>query len=174
MGIDHVSTNAIAERAGVGVASVHRYFPNKQAVFAEVARRRDRQFLADLDRLLSDNPSLEVGIERCVRLMVEMDAQEAQMRRTLNVDLPVRWSLAEPDPVHVDVIRRLTAWLLGHLPDVSPEVIQERAFLGLGTLLGVVKLSLIVPKLALEPELTVQRMTRVLVGIVRADEAVGC
>ena len=33
----------IAERAGVGAASIHRYFPTLSSIFAEVSRRMYRQ-----------------------------------------------------------------------------------------------------------------------------------
>ena len=34
-----LTTNAIAERAGVNIASLYQYFPNKEAVFVELCRR---------------------------------------------------------------------------------------------------------------------------------------
>jgi len=40
-----VSVNAIAACAGVGGASIYRYFPNKHAIHAEIARRLRRDFL---------------------------------------------------------------------------------------------------------------------------------
>lgn len=43
-GFDGLSTNAIAERAGVNVASVYKYFPNKYAVLTGLAEKlRDEQ-----------------------------------------------------------------------------------------------------------------------------------
>ena len=33
------NTNAIAERAGVGIGSIYRYFPNKHAILVELGRR---------------------------------------------------------------------------------------------------------------------------------------
>ncbi|MET0405301.1 MAG: helix-turn-helix domain-containing protein [Cystobacter sp.] len=38
-GWDRLTTNAIAERAGVNIASLYQYFPNKEAIVAELRRR---------------------------------------------------------------------------------------------------------------------------------------
>ena len=45
-GRDAVTTNAIAQRAGVSIGSLYQYFPNKEAVLAEVIRRKRRDILA--------------------------------------------------------------------------------------------------------------------------------
>jgi AcrR family transcriptional regulator len=39
-GWDASTTNHIAERAGVSIGSLYKYFPNKPSILAEVARRR--------------------------------------------------------------------------------------------------------------------------------------
>jgi AcrR family transcriptional regulator len=38
-GYEAMTTNQIAERAGVNIASLYQYFPNKQAILAELAQR---------------------------------------------------------------------------------------------------------------------------------------
>ncbi|MEM7152403.1 MAG: TetR/AcrR family transcriptional regulator [Myxococcota bacterium] len=38
-GPQHATTNHIAERAGVSIGTLYQYFPNKQALFTELARR---------------------------------------------------------------------------------------------------------------------------------------
>jgi AcrR family transcriptional regulator len=38
-GLDALTTNSIAERAGVNIASLYQYFPNKEAILAEIFRR---------------------------------------------------------------------------------------------------------------------------------------
>ncbi|HXJ20488.1 MAG TPA: TetR/AcrR family transcriptional regulator [Polyangia bacterium] len=38
-GYEALTTNRIAERAGVNIASLYRYFPNKEAIVAELMRR---------------------------------------------------------------------------------------------------------------------------------------
>ena len=48
-GVQGLTTRAIAERAGVGVASLYRYFPDREAIVEEVIRS---EILPDLDRAL--------------------------------------------------------------------------------------------------------------------------
>lgn len=43
VGLDGMSTNLVAERAGVRVRTVYRYFPNKHALVAALFRRQTRQ-----------------------------------------------------------------------------------------------------------------------------------
>ncbi len=38
-GYDAFTTNSVAERAGVNIASLYQYFPNKEAIFAELYRQ---------------------------------------------------------------------------------------------------------------------------------------
>ena len=47
-GVRGLTTHAIAERAGVGIASLYRYFPNREAIIAEVIRS---EILSDLGLL---------------------------------------------------------------------------------------------------------------------------
>ena len=44
IGYEKVSTNKIAELAGVSIGSLYEYFPGKEAVFAEIRRRQDQRF----------------------------------------------------------------------------------------------------------------------------------
>jgi AcrR family transcriptional regulator len=54
-GVRGLTTRAIAERAGVGVASLYRYFPNREAIVAEVIRGEILSYLdaEDLQRQLA-------------------------------------------------------------------------------------------------------------------------
>ncbi len=45
VGYDAVTTNAIADKAGVNVASLYQYFPNKQAIMAALAHRMSEVWL---------------------------------------------------------------------------------------------------------------------------------
>jgi AcrR family transcriptional regulator len=52
VGIDAFNTNLLAERAGVAVRSVYRYYPNKLAVIVGLAERQASEWQAVLGRLV--------------------------------------------------------------------------------------------------------------------------
>ncbi|HEX2590839.1 MAG TPA: TetR/AcrR family transcriptional regulator [Rhizomicrobium sp.] len=54
VGIDGFNTNLLAERAGIGVRAIYRYFPNKFAIviaMAEELRHAERAWVGDLSKL---------------------------------------------------------------------------------------------------------------------------
>ncbi len=50
-GFDAVTTNLIADKAGVTVRAIYRYFPNKHAIVVELARRMASDWSQSLDGL---------------------------------------------------------------------------------------------------------------------------
>jgi len=68
-GYESATTNAIAERAGVSIGSLYRYFPDKQAMLRALAERHLGQVRALYDRLLNEDAvylPLPVLIDRLV------------------------------------------------------------------------------------------------------------
>jgi AcrR family transcriptional regulator len=54
MGYAGITTNHVAERAGVAIASLYEYFPDKDAVIAEVAERLVARVMARLGAALTE------------------------------------------------------------------------------------------------------------------------
>lgn len=52
-GFDGVNTNLIASRAGVNIASLYKYFPNKQAIFATISERLTAAFQEEVSGLIA-------------------------------------------------------------------------------------------------------------------------
>ena len=76
-GYEAMTTNQVAERAGVNIASLYQYFPNKQAILGELARRhvgKARGMLADKLAQLRANPKM--SIRDRVRAMVDVTCAE--------------------------------------------------------------------------------------------------
>lgn len=90
-GFHNLSTNRIAEAAGVSVGSLYQYFPNKEAIVAAVVDEfADRQFeilakeLADLDL----DADIDDAIGGLIRSLLEAKKQEPELSRVLFEELP--------------------------------------------------------------------------------------
>lgn len=66
LGVDHITTNKVAERANVNIASLYQYFPNKQALLSALLQH----FWNDLTRQLNDllDALGDVSVEESTRL----------------------------------------------------------------------------------------------------------
>ncbi len=147
-GIDDLSVRALAKRAGVGEASVYRYFPDKGALFAELFRQQHEHIVDTIERAVSDAESLDDGIRRGVTAFAGFSEQEERLRRALNFDVPLRWSLQE-FAVATDRIRDiLVRWASRYLPEVPASELERRFFYIIAVVRGVVRLRLLQPQRA--------------------------
>lgn len=94
-GYDAVTTNAIAERAGVAIGSLYEYFPGKDALVAQVAERVTervmRRLQVELDGLLAHQPP--DAIERWVACMYETLHAERALVLVFTQQVPYRHAL---------------------------------------------------------------------------------
>jgi AcrR family transcriptional regulator len=84
-----LTTNAVAERAGVSIGSLYQYFPNKDAIFEALQEKHRDQVMPlvqhTLDNLAAE-PSVDLldGIVALMRAMVELhQGNPARMRALL-------------------------------------------------------------------------------------------
>lgn len=70
-GLDALTTNAVAMRAGVSIGSLYQYYPGRESILAELLRR-EREHLLHAITHLSSNPgaSLEDDLHSLVRIAV--------------------------------------------------------------------------------------------------------
>ena len=85
-----LSTNRIAERAGVSVGSLYQYFPNKEALLAEVRRRYDEQFTARMMAEIGRIGSLPLreAVREFIRFMIEIHGENPQLHNALAERVP--------------------------------------------------------------------------------------
>lgn len=80
-----LTTNAIAERAGVGIASLYRYYPDKQAILADIFDEQvqsiDRFYRQTLASQQLEGLSLREQIYNLVATPVELSRQLLQLHR---------------------------------------------------------------------------------------------
>lgn len=91
-GVKAVTTNRIAEVAGVSIGSVYQYFPDKHGIFMALHRRH----IERIDRLVeaklveNANSSLKVLIRAMVEAMVDAHALDPELHEVLFTEVPHR------------------------------------------------------------------------------------
>ena len=153
-GIAAATTDAIAERAGVSIGSLYQYFPNKEAVLAELARRLEHRTRAQLLDILdaSSGVPLATTAARVVDALLDGIGGLA-FRRTLLEEVPSAWKLDVSREVDAEMRERLRdvlarrddvrrgdhalmAWVIAHAIEgivevtvrTAPELVGEPGF----------------------------------------------
>lgn len=75
IGYETVTTNAIAERAGISIGSLYRYFPDKDAILRGLSVRHLEQVREIYDRVFTEDIAylpLKVVIDRIVDPFIEL------------------------------------------------------------------------------------------------------
>ena len=96
-GSDALTTNRIAEVAGVSIGSLYQYFPGKGAIFSALHRRHieeiDRMIHAELTRHAAS--SLETLIGALVTAMIDAHAGDPELYELMATQIPHRADATE-------------------------------------------------------------------------------
>ena len=89
-GYTKLTTNRIAERAGVNIASLYQYFPGKEAIVAELRRRHGDEERAKLRQVLAEHTvgELEPTIRKLVSSGVAGHAHAPRLHRVFTEEMP--------------------------------------------------------------------------------------
>jgi len=82
----HLTTNSVADKAGVSIGSLYQYFPNKQALVDEVKRRYGEMFRERLLTLAGTlhGLSLPDAVERTVRALIAIHAEDTGLHNAVS------------------------------------------------------------------------------------------
>jgi AcrR family transcriptional regulator len=90
VGASLITTNRIAETAGVSIGSVYQYFPNKQAIFIALHERHIDQVDSMIRRCMKEGA--EVPIEEFIDLllcgMIELHQVDPELSALLQAEVP--------------------------------------------------------------------------------------
>lgn len=138
----------IATRAGVGAASLHRYFPSTAAIFAEVSRQTYRTLLDQIRGLTARTDlDLRAMVEELCSAVLAGPGLSFEHRRRLNLEIPLIWSMGVAEQVYTEVVDAMSVWIRKNV-DPPPPDLDERLFIALSTLRGCTLVSLLYPNLA--------------------------
>lgn len=123
-GYEAATTNAIAERAGISIGSLYRYFPDKEAILGALAQRYVEQTRAIYDRVITDDLAylpLPVLFDRLLDPFIEMYHQYPIYHHILlGADISPDIAAAA-GAVREESLRRLTGLVHSLAPQLGPE-----------------------------------------------------
>jgi AcrR family transcriptional regulator len=113
------TTNRIAERARISIGSLYQYFPNKDAILAELAVRHiDRGTWAQADQLDLSAGSLEAVVRALVRDAIDNHRDDPQLLRIMIEEAPLSQELLDAIDRHGRIRVGQVRDLLARHPDV--------------------------------------------------------
>src|SRR5215469_2133597 len=91
-GIRAITTNRIAEVAGVSIGSVYQYFPDKQAIFVALHRRHIDEIDRMVERTLVDHAasSLDDLMRAMIEAMLDAHSADPELYQLLATEVPHR------------------------------------------------------------------------------------
>lgn len=164
---DGVTTNAIADAAGVSIGSLYQYFPGKEAVFGALVRRRMREthesLLLEIER--ARGLPLEEAVARVVDRILAMKATTSRIDAAIFREA-LRYGLTEEAfALDDELVRRFGNVIEGWKPavreDVDARVAAHLLFHGLRAVMVVGALG--EPELAHSPAMR-RELERLLLG----------
>lgn len=89
-GYETLTTNRIAEQAGVGIATLYEFFPNKEAIVAELTRRLMAKVEANMEEAFAEARGLGpwAGVSHMTARAVAAMADERDVFRVLLRQIP--------------------------------------------------------------------------------------
>jgi len=113
------TTNRIAERARISIGSLYQYFPNKDAILAELlVRHIDRGVWTQADQLDLSAGTLEATVRALVRDAIDNHRDDPQLLRIMIEEAPLSQELLDTIDRHGRVRVGQVRDLLARHPDV--------------------------------------------------------
>lgn len=95
-GIEALTTNRIAQVAGVSIGSFYQYFPNREAVVAEIGRRTEQKTLAFARERMEEAAGDPIATADClVDLLASSTLGGIKTRAAVREGVPEQWMLRE-------------------------------------------------------------------------------
>ncbi|MDH6217907.1 TetR/AcrR family transcriptional regulator [Streptomyces pseudovenezuelae] len=122
------TTNRIAERARISIGSLYQYFPNKDAVLAELlVRHIDRGTWTQADQLDLSAGTLEATVRALVRDAIDNHNDDPQLLRIMIEEAPVSQELLDTMVRHERNRVGQVRDLLARHPDVHVQDLDTAA-----------------------------------------------
>ncbi len=114
-----VTTNRVAEKAGVSIGSLYQYFPNKQALLVALRRRHAETMQTTLLAMAPRSNNLRIQIDELVAAIMKAHEEDSALHQALENEVPEH-ILVEDDHANKTVQTLLISLLEPHRKVLLP------------------------------------------------------
>ncbi len=129
-GYDGLSTNRVAEQAGVSIGSLYQYFPSKEALVAELLEKYSVHFQTLVIGMLANDEdrSPRAVAKTIVRAMVELKRTNPKLARVLREQIPRVGRMNRYEENLARIVEATTAFLTANEHALRVRDIRSAAF----------------------------------------------
>ena len=128
-GFSGVTTNVVAQRAGVSIGSLYQYFPSREALVAGVGRRFAEEKRASLEALLTKHNGVALGedIAAVVDAIDRAQAADPELNYALLREVPKLGELDWREEVEARSLALSLSFLLKHAKEIRTDINHRAA-----------------------------------------------
>ena len=164
VGFDGLTTNAVAERAGVSIGSLYQYFPNKEALVLALIDRHSEEMNAAILKELARVSQLPIAeaVRAVIELTIRAHAIDPQLHRVLTEQVPRIGKLARLRELDNISHRMVAGMLATRRAELAVENLELAAFVLVSAIESIVhRAALLYPEMLRDPGL-VDEATRLV------------
>ena len=137
-GYAQMSTNRVADEAGVSVGSLYRYFADKEEIFEELRLRASAAILGDLTTAITGAAGVPPrdGVRAVVAALVGALKQHEAVVRALVSEVPLGTQSNVLPEIERGLAQFTRIYAAQRLPDLPPGELDARIYLAMGITLN--------------------------------------
>lgn len=175
-GFDGLTTNGVAEAAGVSIGSLYQYFPSKEALVAALAEEHAREGYALLLETIRDSAEQPRSIQELVRhyigALVRLHANDPELHRVLMEQVPgIRSGVKAMQQVSNQSAALVRAWLEAHRAQFRPLDVEVATYVLVTAVEAVTHLRLVDRPAQLDTETLVAELSELVLGYLGLNES---
>jgi AcrR family transcriptional regulator len=161
-----ITTNLVAERAGVSVGSLYQYFPNKDALVTALHERHMRRMDSAFDAVFAKSVkmSFDEALTTIIEGLVESHRLEADLHRVLERQLAGHEDLDSHREAESGITERILELLDRYRDDIQVENPRLAVFMMMHSLHALVHAVVLEPL----PGVSLKRATREIVRLAKS------
>jgi AcrR family transcriptional regulator len=128
-GYVRLTTNGVAERAGISIGSLYQYFPNRDALITGVAQRYSDKMKSELSEILVETKSdgFKSALTAMIKGIAARNATNPMLNHILNHELPRLGNMEWRDEIAARSLAIADSLLAAHKSELRKDIDHKTA-----------------------------------------------